>query len=279
MKTDIYFSYAKINLGLKVINKRVDNYHNIKSYFFEIDLYDELHFKKSKKFNLIIEGLKLPTKNNLITKAYNLLKESSENIDSNYSIYLKKRIPLGGGLGGGSSNAGITLLALNKLWKLNKTPKELEDLAINLGSDIPFFINGGVQLIEGTGNILTKIKHIKIENYYFLLVLPKLHISTPWAYEKLNKSLEVNKSDIKFPTLSLPMKWELFENDFERVIRKTYPEIGDIKRQLLNAGALFSSLSGSGSTVFGIFNNIQKAELTLREFSNYQTFLASPVYR
>ena len=279
MKTDIYFSYAKINLGLKVINKRVDNYHNIKSYFFEIDLYDELHFKKSKKFNLIIEGLKLPTKNNLITKAYNLLKESSENIDSNYSIYLKKRIPLGGGLGGGSSNAGITLLALNKLWKLNKTPKELEDLAINLGSDIPFFINGGVQLIEGTGNILTKIKHIKIENYYFLLVLPKLHISTPWAYEKLNKSLEVNKSDIKFPTLSLPMKWELFENDFERVIRKTYPEIGDIKRRLLNAGALFSSLSGSGSTVFGIFNNIQKAELTLREFSNYQTFLASPVYR
>ena len=279
MKTHLFLSNAKINFGLKVLNKRPDNYHNIKSYFIEISLNDELSFTKSDRFHLSIEGLDLSGDNNLIEKAYNLLKKNYDNINTDYSIHLTKRIPLGGGLGGGSSNAGITLLALNKLWKLNKTKKQLEDLAVELGADVPFFINGGVQLIEGTGDILTKVNNSKIYNYYFLLVIPEIHISTPWAYEKLNKSLEVNKSDIKFPTLSSPMKWELFDNDFERVIRKTHPEIGNIKRKLLNAGALFASLSGSGSTVFGIFNSIQKAKLTLREFSNYQTFIASPVYR
>ena len=279
MKTHLFLSNAKINFGLKVLNKRLDNYHNIKSYFIEISLNDELSFIKSDRFHLSIEGLDLSGDNNLIEKAYNLLKKNYDNINTDYSIHLTKRIPLGGGLGGGSSNAGITLLALNKLWKLNKTTKQLEDLAVELGADVPFFINGGVQLIEGTGDILTKVNNSKIYNYYFLLVIPEIHISTPWAYEKLNKSLEVNKSDIKFPTLSSPMKWELFDNDFERVIRKTHPEIGNIKRKLLDAGALFASLSGSGSTVFGIFNSIQKAKLTLREFSNYQTFIASPVYR
>ena len=186
---------------------------------------------------------------------------------------------MGGGLGGGSSNAGMTLLALNQLWKLNKTDKELEDLGAKVGADVPFFIKGGVQLIEETGDILTQVENCEIDSYYFLLVIPSIHISTQWAYAKLNKSLEVGKSDLKFPTLSSPMKWELFDNDFEQVIRKTHPEIGKIKSCLLDAGALYAGLSGSGSTVFGVFDNHQKAEALLENFSPYQTFLSSPVFR
>tara|TARA_B110000438_G_scaffold283388_1_gene311356 strand:- start:469 stop:1314 length:846 start_codon:yes stop_codon:yes gene_type:complete len=280
LKSHLFFSYAKLNLGLKIINKRADNYHNIKSYFIEINLCDEISFSESSEFKLTIEGLELlPDKNNLITKAYDLIRNKSSNINTEYAIHLKKKIPMGGGLGGGSSNAAATLVALNELWNLNLNSKKLELLGSELGADIPFFINGGTQLVEGLGNILSIVDSSSIKNYYFLLVVPPIHISTPWAYGKLNKSLMMDKSDLNFPPLSDSMKWELFDNDFERVIRKTHPEIGNIKSTMQDSGALFSDLSGSGSTVFGIFNSLHKANKILRKFPNYQTFITSPVFR
>jgi len=133
--------------------------------------------------------------------------------------------------------------------------------------------------VEGIGDILTPMDYALLKEYSFLLVVPPIQISTPWAYVALNKSLQPNKRQPKFPPLSKPMKWELFDNDFERVIRKTYPEIGNIKENLQNAGALYAGLSGSGSTVFGVFDNQQKAEALLGNFSPYQTFLSSPVFR
>ena len=216
---------------------------------------------------------------NLISKAYHLLRSQVESVGTEYAIHLKKQIPIGGGLGGGSSNAGETLNALNQLWQLNLTTEELETLGAEIGADVPFFIRGGIQLVEGIGDILTPVDPNLQEGYSFLLVVPPIHISTPWAYNALNKTLLPNKRFPKFPPLSKPMKWELFDNDFQRVIRKTYPEISNIKEKLQNAGALYAGLSGSGSTVFGVFDNLQKAKPILGKFSRYQSFFTYPVSR
>jgi len=275
-----YKSHAKINLGLQVLNKREDDYHNLQSYFVEIDLEDTLEFRPSPSFQLSVEGIDVPAnESNLISKAYQLIRLRTKRVDIEYAIHLIKRIPIGGGLGGGSSNAAATLKVLNQIWKLNFSIKELEKMGAELGADVPFFIKGGVQLVEGIGDILTPVDSNLLEGYSFLLVVPPIHISTPWAYNALNKTLQPNKRLPKFPPLSKPMKWELFDNDFERVIRKTYPEISNIKEKLQNAGALCAGLSGSGSTVFGVFDNHQKAEALLENFSPSQTFLSSPVFR
>jgi 4-diphosphocytidyl-2-C-methyl-D-erythritol kinase len=275
-----YTSHAKINLGLQVLNKREDGYHNLHSLFLEIDLADELSFREASELKLGIEGADLPLdENNLITKAYRLIRSKVEDVQSEYSIHLKKKIPLGGGLGGGSSNAATVLITLNQLWKLNLTEDELENMSKSLGADVPFFIRGGIQLIEGIGDRLSLVDPTPLKDLQFILVVPPVHISTTWAYRALNKTLQPDKSHPKFSPLSKPMKWELFDNDFERVIRKTYPEVGKIKENLQSAGALYAGLSGSGSTVFGVFDNLQKAEAILGNFSQYQTFLTSPVIR
>jgi len=245
-----------------------------------VDIQDELEFTPTKKFKLISKGLAVPIDgSNLIAKAYHLLRSQIESVDTEYAVHLKKRIPIGGGLGGGSSNAGATLKALNQLWQLNLATEELEKLGAKLGADVPFFIKGGVQLIEGIGDILIPIDSTPLEGIIIFLVVPPIHISTPWAYSALNKTLHHDKRLPKFSSLSKPMKWELFDNDFERVIRKTYPEIRNIKEKLQKAGALYAGLSGSGSTVFGVFDNHQKAEVLSEIFSPFQTFLSSPVFR
>jgi len=246
----------------------------------EIDLEDALVFCPLSSFQLSVEGVDVPVdESNLISKAYQLIRSRTERVDTEYAIHLKKKIPMGGGLGGGSSNAAATLNALNQLWKLNFSLQELEKMGVELGADVPFFIKGGVQLAEGIGDILTPVDYALLKEYSFLLVVPPIHISTPWAYNALNKTLQPNKRLPKFSPLSKPMKWELFDNDFERVIRKTYPEISNIKEKLQNAGALYAGLSGSGSTVFGVFDNHQQAEVLLENFSPDQTFLSSPVFR
>jgi len=195
-----------------------------------------------------------------------------------YAIHLKKLIPLGSGLGGGSSNAAYTLKALNELWELNYSPNKLEVLGVKLGADVPFFIRGGFQQAEGIGEKLTPQNYSALRGLHFLLIIPPFHISTIDAYKSLNKPLYPVKKRSKFPPVSRPVSWQLFDNDFEKMILKAYPEIGDIKKQLHDAGALFAGLSGSGSTVFGVFDNLKTAELTRGDFSPYQTFLTSPVF-
>ena len=143
---------------------------------------------------------------------------------------------------------------------------------------MPFFIKGKLQLVEGVGEILLSLENNVFQELFFILVIPKIHISTQWAYKKLNKSLQYKNKRPKFSPISKPMNWKLFENDFERVIHETYPEIGQIKAALQDAGALYAGLSGSGSTVFGVFDNHQKAKLILDIFSQYQTFLTTPVF-
>ena len=275
-----YTSHAKINLGLQVLNKRKDGYHNLHSLFIEIDLADELSFRETSEFKLSIEGADLPLgENNLITQAYRLIRSKVVDIQAKYAIHLKKKIPIGGGLGGGSSNAATVLTALNQLWELNLTKDELEAMSKSLGADVPFFIRGGIQLIEGIGDLLSPIDPAPMKDLQFILIVPPIHISTPWAYRALNKTLQPDKSRPKFAPLSRPMNWELFDNDFERIIYETYPEIRETKVNLQKAGALYAGLSGSGSTVFGVFDNLQKAKSILEQFDQYQTFLTSPIFR
>jgi 4-diphosphocytidyl-2-C-methyl-D-erythritol kinase len=275
-----FLSHAKINLGLQVLNKREDDYHNIQSCFVEIDLKDTLDFSESSSFQLSAAGIDIPVdESNLISKAYRFIRFRAEKVQTEFSIHLKKRIPIGGGLGGGSSNAAITLNALNQLWHLNLSAEELETMGTEIGADVPFFIKGGIQLVEGIGDILSPVDPNPLKNLHFILVVPPIQITTPWAYRSLNKTLQPNKRQPKFPPLSKPMKWELFDNDFERVIYETYPEIREIKVNLQKAGALYAGLSGSGSTVFGVFDNLQKAEPILEKFTQYQTYLTSPVFR
>ena len=277
------FSYAKINLNLQVLNKRVDGYHNIHSLFLEIDLDDKLIFSRSDEFQLTVENSfssEIPLDDtNLINRAYKTIKSKIKSVPTEYAIHLKKQIPIGSGLGGGSSNAASILTVLNQLWKLNLSTIELENIGKSLGSDVPFFIKGGIQLVEGIGDILTPLDFSLLKGYYFVLVVPPIHISTPWAYGALNKSLQPNKRQLKFLPLSTSMKWELFDNDFERVIHEAYPEIRKTKAKLQRAGALYAGLSGSGSTVFGVFDNLKKAESILEHFDQYQTYLTSPVFR
>ena len=277
-----YYSYAKVNLGLKILNKRPDNYHNIHSLFIEINLSDELTFLANENHKLSIKG-KPPTQfpldeNNLITKAYKLMRSHLNSNELEYSIQIKKNIPIGSGLGGGSSNAATTLTVLNKLWNVGFSNKKLEQLGVSLGADIPFFINGGLQLVEGIGEILSPQKNDFFRDLYFLLIIPSIYVSTKEAYSSLNKPLHPIQSYSKFSPVSRPVNWQLFDNDFENVIGKTYPEIHELKIALKKSGALFSGLSGSGSTVFGIYDSLQNADIIEKEFSNYQTFLTSPVF-
>ena len=277
-----YTSYAKINLGLKVLNKREDGYHNLHSLFIEINLYDEIIFTSSPNFSLKAEypeDIHFPVDDtNLISQAYRLMHLESGSVPSEYTIHLNKVIPIGSGLGGGSSNAATTLTALNELWELNYSRNKLETLCLQLGADIPFFIRGGFQLAERIGEKLTPQDGNALHDLHFLLVVPSFHVSTAWAYHSLNKPLGPVESHFKFAPISKPVNWQLFDNDFEKVIRKTYPEIGVIKENLQSAGALYAGLSGSGSTMFGVFNNLQDVDSAQEYFSRYQTFIASPVF-
>jgi len=283
LQKNSYTSYSKINLGLRILNKRNDGFHNLESIFIEINFADILVFSPAPKFSLTVQGNEkywLPNdETNLITKSYKLLENIRHPVNQKFKILLKKNIPLGSGLGGGSSNAAITLCALNQLWNMNLKSIELEKLGKKLGADIPFFIKGGTQLVSGIGDLLKPINATPIMDLFFLLIIPKIHISTPWAYSKLNKTLLNDKKEHKFAPLSDPMKWGLFENDFERVICETYPEISEIIKSLKRAGSLHASLSGSGSTVFGVFDDLQKANSLRDSFIQYRTFLASPVFR
>ena len=273
-------SYSKINLGLKVLNKRSDGFHNINSIFIQTDFSDRLFFKKSNFFQLSCDNSKVPIdRTNTIAKAYQILNQQFK-FKNHYKIHLNKNIPIGAGLGGGSSNAACTLLSLTNLLNLNISSKSLYKIALDIGSDVPFFLNGGIKFVEGRGEIIKSFKNSDIfQNLYILLVFPAFSISTKWAYEnlKLKKALKSNNKEHKFSPLDDRVNWKLFENDFELIVKEAYPEIMNIKDIMNNNGALYSSLSGTGSTVFGIYNEEKFILKTQSKLSHYKTYRASPI--
>lgn len=269
-------SYAKVNLGLEIIKKREDGFHELNSLFIPISLFDEITFQPSSKFEIIIlpDTIQIPLQENLIYKTIKLIQNQHKISIPNLKIILRKKIPIGAGLGGGSSNAGATLLALNRYLNLNLSKKELFCLAKEIGSDVPFFLNYKPALIKGKGDIIKNF-NIKLP-FKILVVYPNFPISTKFAYSLVKLEKPATPSDL-ISLLSLclnePTKFQdHFKNDFEQYIFTKFPILEQIKKKLLESGAYFASLSGTGSTIYGFFDSNFKLEKIKLQYQNFQVF-------
>jgi 4-diphosphocytidyl-2-C-methyl-D-erythritol kinase len=270
-------SPAKINLGLNVVRKREDGYHDLETIFIPLLLSDKITFSKSDQLKLATNSEFLnELKINLILKAIRLLEERT-NKRIMLDIVVDKVIPVGGGLGGGSSNAATTLKTINKIFDLGLDFKVLADLSLQLGSDVPYFLNPIPSYAESRGELLYPI-NLEIP-YPILVVNPRIKINTSWAFQKIKPSSPIqNLREIfqqglpDFNTLKTDIK-----NDFEEVVFKEFPELEQIKEDLYNQGAEFALMSGTGSTIYGIFSNLQKAHWAEEYFKQkYFTFLNNP---
>lgn len=265
---------AKINFGLNVVEKRQDGFHNIETIFYPVDLFDELTFNDANEFVFESDNMNLNSESdNLVIKAKNLL-ELKTGRKLNVNIYLKKNIPIGAGLGGGSSDAACALLALNKIFRLNLDSLKLHQLAIELGSDVPFFLKPFPSFGSARGEILEQVD-FKIEGS-ILLINPGIFISTKWAYGKI-KPQKPEHSLIELyrrRKLNISAYKDYVRNDFEIPVLVEFQGIQKLKEELYESGADFVLLSGSGSTVFSIFQNNSLAKTAKENFSKkYFTFL------
>lgn len=249
----IDFPNAKINLGLNIINKRPDGYHNIETIFYPVPVKEALEIVEASEFEFKQSGILIdgPAEKNLVVKAYNLLRDRYG--IGPVSIHLLKAIPFGAGLGGGSADAAFTLRLLNKLFGLNIPTSELEELAATLGADCPFFIQNKPVFASGIGNIFEPIE-LNLSNYYLCLVKPDVAVPTPEAYAMVKPHMpEISLKEIIKRPLS---DWrELMENDFETSVFPKHPIIRDIKEEMYHQGAIYASMSGSGSSVYGLFEH------------------------
>ena len=277
MEKFIVDSPAKINLGLNVVRKREDGYHDLETVFLPILLSDKITYTKSDRLEIKTNSEVLNKLNtNLVIKAINLLEEQT-NRKIDLDIYIEKMIPIAGGLGGGSSNAAITLKTVNKIFELGLKLEDLSRLALVLGSDVPYFLNPVSTFAESRGEILQSL-NLELP-YPILIVNPGIKIETTWAFKKIKPSkpnnslrnmLNINLTDLEY------LKENVL-NDFEEVVFKEFPEIRDIKERLYKQGAQFVLMSGTGSTVYGIFSNLQKAYWAEDFFKQqYFTFLHNP---
>ncbi|UCH79704.1 MAG: 4-(cytidine 5'-diphospho)-2-C-methyl-D-erythritol kinase [Nitrospiraceae bacterium] len=288
---------AKINWFLKILGLRDDGFHEIQSLMQKISLYDVLKISPADDLSLKTEG-SIAEKDNLVYRAAALLK-STYSVNEGACMELHKNIPVGAGLGGGSSDAAAALMGLNQLWSLGLSSESLSELAARIGSDVPFFLYGPASFVYGRGEKMTPCKNKK--KLYILLVKPPFAVSTAWAYknfqstrlleqetqdqenslklydnlpkltkkrEKVNniKLLIRNIEEAHFSAISGS---EL--NDLESVLIREFHVIAEIKDRLRRLGAVFSLMSGSGSTVFGVFRSENEAEAASGEFQDFWT--------
>jgi len=262
-------SPAKVNLRLEILRKREDGYHELRTIFQKISLHDTLHFylKKRRGTSITTDHPGLPLgKTNLIHRAArSILKRS--NYRGGVVVEIEKRIPLGAGLGGGSSNAAATLKGLNQLLETKLSRKELMELGLEIGADVPFFFLKGAALGSGIGE---RLKRMEVAELWFVLIYPNFEVSTRWAYQSFDNRLS-GPTLSKRPSLSREVKGltnQQFHNKFlktpkgvsqilfnhlEAVVSKEYPQIDVMKRMLFSAGAMGALMTGSGPTVFGLF--------------------------
>ena len=258
-------SYAKINFFLKIGRKLSSGYHNIQSVMQRIELSDTISIEPINEDKIIVEctNKELENENNLAYKTALLLKKKFS-ITHGVKISMEKNIPLQSGLGGGSSNAATTLLNLNKLWGLKLKEKELIEIAAQIGSDVPFFMGENAALVEGIGE---KIKGIKKSfSINIVLINPGFRVPTKWAYSAYDREKPKIKDNADIASLIKAIERKDIKeiarnvhNDFEPIVTKKYKMINEIKTNLLRNDALNATISGSGPTVFGIFNSIYEA--------------------
>lgn len=271
----VIFPKAKINLGLRITGRRPDGFHNIETIFYPVGLCDALELIKNGENDesdlISFSGIKIDggAENNLVLKAVRSLRGLYKL--PSLKIHLHKSIPAGAGLGGGSSDGANTLKMMNRLFELALNDIELCNLALGLGSDCPFFIVCEPALATGRGEKLEPVEAV-LEGLYLVLVNPRIPVSTKEAYANCvpSRSKFSLQELIQYPV----SEWkERIVNDFEKTIFEKYPQIGIIKKVLYNNGALYSSMSGSGSSVYGIFASKPEVPLILKDYVIYEGIL------
>ncbi len=267
----LLFPNAKINIGLYITEKRPDGFHNLESVFVPVDWTDVLEITPSTEFEFITSGIPVPgnAENNLCVKAYHLLKQSY--VIPNVTIQLHKVIPMGAGLGGGSADATFTLIGLRDLFELPLNNQDLVPFAKQLGSDCAFFLSNSPQFGTGKGDELETIP-CDLKGLFGLLVFPKVSVSTQEAYA----GVRPEKAPNYLPdVISKPISdWkDLISNDFEKNIFPVYPVLKQIKETLYEKGATYAAMSGSGSTLYGIFT--EKPDTNLFDKEGYITKLVA----
>jgi 4-diphosphocytidyl-2-C-methyl-D-erythritol kinase len=265
----VVFPPCKINLGLHILDKRSDGYHNLETIFYPVPLYDVLeiiqqpdYHSKANHFTQTGQTLNVAPGENICEKAWKLLKVDFPELPF-VQMHLHKTIPSGAGLGGGSADGAFTLLLLNQKFQLGLTESQLIDYALKLGSDCPFFIINKPCFAEGRGEKMEAID-LSLKDYSLMLVNPQIHVATGWAFSQLlpsRRKLELKKN------IQLPVEaWHnQVVNDFEEPISRQHPTIAGIKKKLLANGAAYAAMSGSGSTVFGLFTGREVPTISFPE--------------
>ena len=251
----ITYPNAKINLGLNIVEKRPDGYHNLETVFYPINLQDALEvnlLEGEEEFSLKVSGVPIEgePENNLVVKAYRLLKKDYPEMPA-IDIHMYKHIPTGAGLGGGSTDAAFMIKLLNEKFKLNLSIEKMEEYAAILGADCAFFIQNKPVFATGIGNIFEPIQ-LSLKGYYLVLVKPDIFVSTKDAFAHIipTQPTQSLKEIIRMPVET----WRAtMKNDFEDSVFQKFPEIAAIKDKLYDLGAVYASMSGSGSSVYGIF--------------------------
>jgi len=272
-------AYAKINLGLRILRRRPDGYHDLETVFHQIKMFDELELRLHENAIVFSTNLNdLPTdESNLCVRAAHLLRDLTGTRDG-AEITLRKNIPLGAGLGGGSTDAAATLKGLVHLWNLDVSPAELQSLALSIGSDVPFFLSGGTAYATGRGELLEPLSlHVP---YWIIVVTPPVHVSTAWAYKNLMRrepSLRADLRQILLEQLGNPegLKANVL-NDFEESVFQAHPEIRKAKELMLGLGADFALMSGTGASVFGLTRSESTAKSLIDGLSSVGRVSASP---
>ena len=275
-KRMVIFPGAKINIGLRITGKRPDGYHDIETLFYPVPLCDALEFVIPEDQNsgdiLIVTGIETggEPEDNLVMKAVKKLREI--NSFPFLRMHLHKAIPVGAGLGGGSSNAACIIIAVNKYFGLNLDNAMLKSIALKMGSDCPFFIDCSPSFAGGRGEILVPDCRQVLKNYYMVLVNPGTGVNTGAAYRNCRP---LKPAVSLFELTSQPLeKWkELIVNDFEKYVFGQYPHIKTLKDELYRSGAIFSLMSGSGSSVYGIFRSKPMMPVKLKDYVIWEGFL------
>lgn len=268
----ICFPNAKINLGLNIVSKRADGYHNIETIFYPIDLKDALEVLPSEgsaPYRLFSSGIDVGANsdNNLVIKAFNLMRE--ERLIPNIDIHLLKKIPSGAGLGGGSADGAFMLNLLNQTFSLGFSHNQLHQFAVRLGADCAFFLKNKPAFATGIGDKLESIE-LSLQQYYIVLIKPNIFVSTKDAYSQIvPKQPQLSLKEI----VQMPIaEWRNYmHNDFETSVFEQHPTIAQIKQTLYHQGALYASMSGSGTSVYGFFD--KKPLLNFPDYFVWKNYL------
>ncbi len=270
---------AKINLGLQVLNKRSDGFHNINSFMARVPLFDKIKLESSDEFQFLCDtDLGIPNEKNLAYVAARILMDRLE-INDGIKISLKKIIPAGGGLGGGSSDAAAVMLGICSFFNIQNVDDILYEIACSLGSDVPFFLKNGSAIASGRGEILEYYDYTM--PWTVQIVTPNFGVNTGEAYKHLNRTEDSDiklveyKHYIKYLNIYPGLLRQIFRNDFVYTEMEHCSEFKFIIDKMYNAGALFANMSGSGSCCFGLYDNPVKIANTERYFDNYKTFTGS----